>query len=226
LPDPTGLVIAGHCLIALLVSAATDAQSLDVLPMSQLERRLELTVTVGGPKDEALLDLFSTTDALVRHMIDRVHDGYQAAGVARHDIAMPSIRDLIAQPPDWIPRYLDLLEEMRGNPSISRDLLQTAELACFDALMGDDAYKSAAFDHLFTAEHRGLLRFAVRTLKAIVGADLADRLGTGFAELSFDRSAPVLPDRRSTPEIHATSSEIAQSAESPADVRLQQSRDR
>jgi hypothetical protein len=195
------------------VSAATDAQTLDVLPMDQLERRIELTVTVGGPKDEALLDLFSTTDELVRHLIDRVHESYQSSGVARQDIALPSIRDLVASPPEWIPRYLDLLEEMRANPSVSRDLPQTAELACFDALMGDSAYESSAFDHLFTAEHRGLLRFAVRTLKAIVGADVADRLGTGFAGLNFDRNVPALPDRRSAPAIVAVSPEVARTTE-------------
>ena len=166
-------------------------------------------MTVGGPRDEALLDLFANTDALVRHLIDHVHEGYQSSGVARHEISLPSIRDLIAKPPKWIPRYLDLLEEMRGNPSISRDLPQTAELACFDALMGDSAYESTAFDHLFTAEHRGLLRFAVRTLKAIVGADLADRLGTGFAGLNFDRSAPALPDRRSAPDVGASAPQLA-----------------
>jgi hypothetical protein len=181
------------------VAAAIDAQTLDVLPKSQMERRLELTLTVGGPQDEALLDLFASTDAIVQHLIERVHQAYQNEGVGRKDVSLPTLRELIAQPPSWIPRYMDLLEEVRANPTVARDLPQTAELACFDALMGDSAYLSAAFDHLFTAEHRGLLRVAVRTLKAIIGGDLADRLGTGFATLDFDRAAPTLPDRRSAP---------------------------
>jgi hypothetical protein len=209
IPEPTGTVLAGHSLVALLVAATIDAQTLDVLPKSQVERRLELTLTVGGPQDEALLDLFASTDAIVQHLTERVHQAYQDAGVGRRDVSLPTLRDLIAQPPSWIPRYMDLLEEVRSNPAIARDLPQTAELACFDALMGDSAYLSAAFDHLFTAEHRGLLRVAVRTLKAIIGGELADRLGTGFAALNFDRSAPALPDRRSAPAPEISSSRTA-----------------
>ncbi len=209
IPEPTGTVLAGHSLVALLVAAAIDAQTLDVLPKSQVVRRLELTLTVGGPQDEALLDLFASTDAIVQHLIERVHQAYQDAGVGRRDVALPTLRDLIAQPPSWIPRYMDLLEEVRANPTIARDLPQTAELACFDALMGDSAYLSAAFDHLFTAEHRGLLRVAVRTLKAMIGGELADRLGAGFAALNFDRTAPALPDRRSAPAPEISSSRNA-----------------
>jgi len=209
IPEPTGSVLAGHSLIAVLVAAAIDAQALDVLPMTQLERRLELTLTVGGPEDESLLGLFGSADELVRHMIERVHQGYQDAGVARHDVQLPSLRDVIVQPPAWIPRYLDLLEEMRANPTVARDLPQTAELSCFDAFMGDSAYQSPAFDHLFTAEHRVLLRVATRTLKGIIGGDLADRLGNGFAQVNFDRSNPTLPDRRAAPDIKTVAPTIA-----------------
>jgi hypothetical protein len=209
IPEPTGTVLAAHSLIALLVAAAIDAQTLDVLPKQQVERRLELTLTVGGPQDESLLDLFASTDAIVQHLIERVHQAYQDAGVGRKDVALPTLRDLIATPPSWIPRYMDLLDEMRANPVIARDLPQTAELACFDALLGDSAHLSSAFDHLFTAEHRGLLRVAVRTLKAIIGGDLADRIGNGLASLDFDRTAPTLPDRRSAPAPDISSSRSA-----------------
>ena len=209
IPEPTGTVLAGHSLIALLVAAVIDAQTLDVLPKLQVERRLELTLTVGGPQDESLLDLFSSTDAIVQHLIEHVHQAYQDAGVGRRDVALPTLRDLIATPPSWIPRYMDLLDEIHANPVIARDLPQTAELACFDALLGNSAYLSPAFDHLFTAEHRGLLRIAVRTLKAIIGGDLADRVGTGLATLNFDRTAPMLPDRRSAPSLEISASQNA-----------------
>ena len=81
-------MLAGHSLVALLVAAAIDAQALDVLPKLQVERRLEFTLTVGGPEDEALLDLFASTDAIVQHLIERVHQAYQEAGVGRRDVPL------------------------------------------------------------------------------------------------------------------------------------------
>jgi hypothetical protein len=117
----------------------------------------------------------------------------------RQQLPFPSLRTLVSEPPGWLPRYLDLLLELRGNPAIGRDLLQTAELACFDAIVGDSNYLSTAFDHLFTAEHRQLLRVAVRTLREIIGLSLADSLGSEMAKVQFDRQAPAVPDRRGVP---------------------------
>jgi hypothetical protein len=80
-----------------------------------------------------------------------------------------------------------------------RDLLQTAELGVFEALVGGDAWQAPAFDHLFTPEHRNLLTVALRLLSDILGEPLADRLG-GLSQLLFDRAAPMVPDRRVPPE--------------------------
>lgn len=80
---------------------------------------------------------------------------------------------------------------------VARSLPQTTELACFDAFLGGTAHRASAFDHLFTAEHRQLMRVAVRALRGILGQDLADRVARGLADISFDRSAPAVPDRRS-----------------------------
>jgi hypothetical protein len=214
IPEPTGTVIAGQSLIALILAATIDAQTLDVLPVDQLQRRLELTLMVGSPEDESVLDILSSADALFEHFADSVHRAYERSGMSRVDVPVPSILSLISQSPEWVPRYLDLLEAMRANTSIARELPQTAELACFDALLGDTAYQSPAFDHLFTVEHRQLLRVSVRTLKAIVGADLADRLGTGFAEISFDRTRPALPERRVASSTGSVTAELATDVQS------------
>lgn len=96
-------------------------------------------------------------DELVQHLVDRIHRGYVTAGASRRDSGLVSLRDLVAQPPPWIERYVDLVKLMRANPSVASTLLQTAELACFDALCGDHAYEAKAFDHLFTREHEYLL---------------------------------------------------------------------
>lgn len=55
---------------------------------------------------------------------------------------------------------------------MARDLLQTTELLCFDALLGDTAWRAPAFEHLFTTEHQGLVRVALRCLAKLVASTL------------------------------------------------------
>ena len=167
----------------------------------QLQRRLEAFLTVGGEGQTDVLEVLGAADRLVAHYVEQLHKKYASNGALRQELPFPSLRTLVSQPPGWLPRYLDLVVELRGNPTIGRDVLQTAELACFDAIVGDSAYLSTAFDHLFTAEHRQLLRVAVRTLREIIGLSLADGLGSELAKVQFDRRAPALPDRRGMPRV-------------------------
>jgi hypothetical protein len=192
--------LASHALIGLLLAAIADAEALDQLRPEQLSRRIEAFLTIGGQGKTDVLEVLSAADRLVAHYVEELHKQYTSHGAARQELSFPSLRTLVSQPPGWVPRYMDLLIELRGNPAIGQDLLQTAELACFDAIMGDSAYLSAAFDHLFTAEHRHLLRVAVRTLREIIGLGLADGLGTALAKVQFDRRAPAVPDRRGVPD--------------------------
>ncbi|GAB3868867.1 hypothetical protein GCM10028801_45410 [Nocardioides maradonensis] len=73
-------------------------------------------------------------------------------------------------------------------------MLQTAELALFDALLGGTAYLAPAFDHLFTAEHRYLLNVARRCLRDIAGESISDAVGPAL-EVDFSRGGPVGFDR-------------------------------
>ncbi|HEV8653824.1 MAG TPA: hypothetical protein VG276_31615 [Actinomycetes bacterium] len=215
LPDPTGKIIAGHALVGLLVAAVTDAQALDALPPQRLQQRLELALTVGNPEDTSILEVLAAADELLGHLVEQVHARYVERGAIRLDVSVPNLRELIADPPPWIPRYLDLLDALRANPAVARDLPQTAELACFDALVGDTNYESRAFDHLFTAEHRQLLRLAVQMLRDVAGPLLVGRLN-GLANINFDRVAPALPERRGTAPTHP--SEPPELAREPDDA--------
>jgi hypothetical protein len=185
--------------MGLLLAAIADAQVLDQLRPEQLRRRLEASLTVGGEGQTDVLEMLGAADQLVAHYVEQLHKQYASHGALRQELPFPSLRTLVSEPPGWLPRYLDLLAELRGNPTIGRDLLQTAELACFDAIVGDSNYLSTALDHLFTAEHRQLLRVAVRTLREIIGLSLADGLGNELAKVQFDRRAPAVPDRRGVP---------------------------
>lgn len=193
-PNPTALVLAGHALIALLLAAVRDASRLDVVPPSDLRNRVSRSVTLGDPDNGEILAILSQADELVQHQVRRIHDSYTQAGAIRQNTAVTSLKAIVAEPPAWLDRYIDLVTKLRANPAIARDLPQTTELACFDARCGDTAYAEAAFDHLFTPEHRYLLITATRVLREIVGDQLSDAIGE-FDDLDFHRVAPAVPDR-------------------------------
>ncbi|GAA2964005.1 hypothetical protein ACFPN0_00365 [Kitasatospora cinereorecta] len=62
----------------------------------------------------------------------------------------------------------------------------------------------AAFDHLFTPEHRYLLVTAIKVLRDIIGDQLADAIGE-FGDLDFLRAAPTIPDRCAVQAEHSAS---------------------
>ncbi len=202
-PNPTALILASHALIALLLAAIRDASRLDVVPASDLRERVSRAVTLGDPDNSQILAILSQADELVQHQVQRIHDSYTRVGATRQDIAVASLKAVVAEPPAWLDRYIDLVTKLRANPAIARDLVQTAELACFDARCGDHAYTEAAFDHLFTPEHRYLLVTVIKVLRDIVGDQLADAIGE-FDDLDFRRAAPAVPDRSALQADRAT----------------------
>jgi hypothetical protein len=202
-PNPTGLILASHALMTLLLAAIRDASRLDVVPANDLQERVARSVTLGDPGNSQILAILGQADELVQHQVRRIHDSYTKVGAARQDITIASLKSVVSEPPAWLDRYIDLVTKLRVNPAIARDLVQTAELACFDARCGDHAYAEAAFDHLFTAEHRYLLVTATKVLRDIVGDQLADTIGE-FDDLDFRRAAPAVPDRSAGPAEHSS----------------------
>ena len=194
LPVPTRGILAGHALQTLALAALQDAALLDAHPVGQVRRRIELALTVGTPEDEHVLTVLGRADQLMERLIEGIHRAYIDGGANRIERPMPSLRQLVADPPAWISRYIDLAQRMRANPAIAREIPRTIELGCFDALLGDTAFAAPAFSHLFTPEHRSLLLACIRALEDIAGAQIAETL-VPIGDLDFDRSAPSLPDR-------------------------------
>lgn len=200
LPDPCSKILSGHALVAIILAGIQDACRLDSIPPEMLKVRLERALTVGDPDDAYLLPLLERADMLVRHLQDRTHKAYVAAGAEPIRIDVPSLRETIAAGPDYLDDYIDFVQRLRDNPQIARDLLQTAELACFDALLGDTSWKAPAFAHLFTPEHRGLILVALRSLTRIAGSQVADPLRE-LSELPFNNQYGQFPDRHSPSEV-------------------------
>ncbi len=186
LPSPAREVISAHATLAVLAAATRDAVRLDELSREELRERTERALTTGSPDSTQMLNVLARADDLVAHMLDRVHAAYEGSGANRVRVELPSLLAVVTRPPQWVPHYLDLVQKLRANPTVGRDILQTAELACFEALLGGSAHLAGAFDHLFTAEHRHLLNVAIRCLEAIAGAGTADPVRPILA-LDFDR---------------------------------------
>ncbi|WP_371527181.1 hypothetical protein OG302_14515 [Streptomyces sp. NBC_01283] len=195
LPEPAAGVLSGHALIAVLLAGIQDAGRLDTFPVSSLRRRLASALTVGDPSDAYVLPMLEKADAFFRFIQDRTHKAYVDAGAEPIRVDVPSLRDAIASPPSYLDYYLTFVERLRENPQVASGLLQTAELTCFDALLGDVAWKSDSFSHLFTTEHKGLLLVALQCLENIAGKSVANPL-RGIHDLPFRGSAGKVPDRR------------------------------
>ncbi|MET8044859.1 hypothetical protein ABZU25_28835 [Micromonospora sp. NPDC005215] len=194
LPQPTATVLAGHALLTLIVAALQDAGSLDTVRIEDMRERVERAVTLGEPDSDRILSLLGRADDVVRTFVERLHAAYVGSGAQRQEITGPSLRDLVADPPSWLDRYIDLVQKLRANPAVARQLPQTAELACFDALAGDSNYRADAFNHLFTPEHRYLLAVAIKCLHDIAGRQIGANVDPAL-DLDFSRSAPLIPDR-------------------------------
>lgn len=196
LPDMAGLVLAGHALMALIVASIQDASRIGTVSDEVLKTRLGLALTTGNPDDTYVLDVLSRADDLIRAEIDRLHREYkESAGAPRVEFEPASLRSLVGEQPDWLDRYIDFIHRLRSSVEAARDLLQTAELAVFDALVGGTAFQAEAFGHLFTREHRSLLLAAARMLSDAAGEPVAERL-SGLGDLDWDRASPTVPDRR------------------------------
>lgn len=206
LPHPTSSILASHALVVLILAATNDAVRLDLIPKEELRGRVERGLTLGDPDNDHVLSVLTKADELVRYLISRIHDTYVNAGAARQVTSMISLTDLVNDPPVWVARYVDLVERMRANPTVGSTLLQTAELACFDALCGDGAYKANSFDHLFTREQKYLLIAAISCLQEIIGHQLTETIQPA-ENLDFNRTAPALPDR---------AGQVAASSDTPA----------
>ncbi|MBG6181901.1 hypothetical protein [Arthrobacter sp. CAN_A1] len=198
IPEPAASVLSSHALIAVILAALQDAGRLDEIPASALKERLARALTTGNPDDEYLLPLLDRADELVQYIQDRTHRQYVDAGAEAIRTPYPSLKQIIAEPPAYLDDYVDFVERLRANPSVARELLQTAELLCFDAALGDEAWRAPAFDHLMTMEHHGLLAVAVRCLRSVAGSQVANYLDevTSFRN---KREAPTFVDRRIAP---------------------------
>lgn len=214
IPEPAAFILSSHALIAVILAALQDAGRLDEIPASTLRRRLVRSLTTGNPDDEYLLPLLERADELVSYIQDRTHRQYVEAGAEPIRTPYPSLKQIITEPPAYLDDYVDFVERLRANPLVARELLQTAELICFDAALGDSAWRAPAFGHLMTTEHHGLLSAAVRCLKSVAGDHVANYLDI-ISTFRGSRDSEAFVDRRMAPRIPASDAADPNKTETP-----------
>lgn len=192
LPEPASTVLSGHALIAVLLAAIQDAATLDIRTSRELRNMLEDEIQAS---DSTIIPVLERADELMRHVAKRIHRSYTAAGAEPISVNIPSMQKAILAPLPYLDDYVDLVERIRANPTIARDLLQTAELICFEFFLGGSAWQTPAFGHLFTAEHKGLLLVAHRCLGMIAGQQVASYISRIHDVPVYPGSAEV-PNRR------------------------------
>jgi hypothetical protein len=220
IPEPAATVLSSHALVAVILAALQDAGRLDEIPSVTLLERLGRALTVGSADDLYLLPLLERADALVGHIQERTHRRYVEAGAEPLRSPYPSLRQIIAEPPVYLNDYVDFVERLRANPVVARELLQTAELVCFDAALGGDAWNAPAFAHLMSTEHHGLMAVALRCLGSIAGRHVSSHLDLIGSYRSTRTNESVI-DRRVSP----TSSTSTGRAPATRDATLQARRE-
>ncbi|WP_127938007.1 hypothetical protein [Nonomuraea polychroma] len=190
LPQPAGMILAADTLVALLVSALRSARRLDQLGPDGMRREIEDGLATGNPHDRSIIRIVDLADRLLREQIATLQKKYASAGAQPVEHYTPSLREHVTFTPDWLTRFYDLSERLWHRPDLARELPQTVDLICYDALLGNSNWKSQAFSHLFSLEHRQLLVVAVDTLRA-AAPELASYL-SGILDISFNM-APVPP---------------------------------
>lgn len=196
LQEMAGRALSGHALTALVVAALKHSHEFSQLSAAEFRTRLETALSTGSPVGGRIQSTLAVADRLFGLISERIHEAYVQSGALRQPFDVPAVSELAINVPNWVAQYMDFLEALALNPAVARDLLQTIELSCFDALLGESAHKERSFDHLFTPEHRQLLRLAVRTLGNIAGEHTVKPLDA-LEEVSYERSAPSITERRS-----------------------------
>ncbi|WP_217655930.1 hypothetical protein [Streptomyces pini] len=186
LPAPLATLLAGHVLQALVSAALRAGGRTDTMGSDGTRKEIEQGLNTGDPHDRQIMRVAEMADALLREELAALHHAYRSSGAVGIERPVPSVRAAISQTPEWLGTFMDLAERLRRRSPIARQLPQTIDLAAFDALVGGDAWRASAFDHLFAREHRQALSIALDCLHKAV-PELAQRL-TPILELPYDRT--------------------------------------
>jgi hypothetical protein len=186
LPQPLLRSIAYDSFMALVLSAIRVGAQLDILGETEVQRELETALQTGSPNDQQILRVADMADILLQQEIAERDRLYRAHGAADAERPMPSIRELLSQSPNWMPRFVDLATRFRRRSIVARDLPRTIEIACFEELIAGPAAGAVAFNSLFGIEHKQLLSVAVDCYARVL-PKLASQVD-GLLALSFERT--------------------------------------
>jgi hypothetical protein len=164
-------------ILALLTAAATTAGHLGRFSPARAEVAVTESFSAGVASAPALRDIAARADDFYRDALTKaMHKGRSAAG----PIDVPRLVDHIAQPPAWVPEFLDLARSIGERPQYATDVLRLADLLLFEQLIAGNPMP----EHLLLSipspadELVRLIQLGALFLKRIWGveANLVERL--------------------------------------------------
>ncbi|MGH3082255.1 MAG: hypothetical protein ACRDNH_14140 [Gaiellaceae bacterium] len=163
--------------IALLVAAATTAGQLGRFSPARAEVAVTESFASGVASSAALREIAARADDFYRDALVKATRTRQQGAKA---VEVPRLAEHIAQPPAWLPDYLDLARQIGARPQYATDVLRFADLLLFEQLIAGSPIPAPLLESIPSPgdELLRLVQLCALFLRRIWGveAQLLDRL--------------------------------------------------
>lgn len=163
--------------IALLVAAATSAGHLGRFSPARAEVAVTESFSSGVANAAALRDIAARADDFYR---DALAKATRARPEGAEAVNVPRLAEHIAQPPPWLPEYLELARHIGGRPQFATDVLRYGDLLLFEELIAGNPIPAQLLESIPspTDELLRLIQLGALFLKRVWGVEeaLIDRL--------------------------------------------------
>jgi hypothetical protein len=119
-------------ILGLLVASATAAGELGRLSPARAQAAVTDAFAAGVAPAAALREIAARADDFYR---DALAKARQSTGQASAPVDVPRLVEHIAQPPEWLPEFLDLSRQVGARPQHATDVLRFADLFLFEQLI-------------------------------------------------------------------------------------------
>jgi hypothetical protein len=163
--------------IALLMAAATTAGHLGRFSPARALVAVTDSFSSGVASATALREIAARADDFYRDaLVKATRTRTEGAG----SVEIPRLADHIAQPPAWLPEYLELAGQIGARPQYATDVLRLADLLLFEQLIAGNSIPHQLLESIPspTDELLRLVQLGALFLKRVWGveAQLVDRL--------------------------------------------------
>jgi hypothetical protein len=183
--------------IALLVAGATTAGHLGRFSPARAQVAVTESFSSGVASAAALRDIAARADDFYR---DALVKATRTRVKGAETVGIPRLAEHIAQPPAWLPEYLELARQIGARPQYATDVLRFADLLLFEQLIAGSPIPQPLLESIPspTDELLRLIQLAALFLKRVWGveAQLVDRLLATPSSNGVNESEAVVRPRQ------------------------------